>query len=49
MLLPQLRKRCEATWSWYEEPGALYFGNASGISREQKLVVIQAQCVPYEK
>jgi L-ribulose-5-phosphate 4-epimerase len=51
MLLPQLREEVlEANLELVRRGLVLYtFGNASGISREQKLVVIKPSGVPYEK
>src|SRR5216684_5513605 len=51
MLLPRLRKEVlEANLELVRRGLVLYtFGNASGISREQKLVVIKPSGVPYEK
>jgi L-ribulose-5-phosphate 4-epimerase len=51
MLLPQLREQVlEANLELVRRGLVLYtFGNASGISREQKLVVIKPSGVPYEK
>ena len=51
MLLPRLREEVlEANLELVRRGLVLYtFGNASGISREQKLVVIKPSGVPYEK
>src|ERR1700741_2314083 len=51
MLLPQLREEVlEANLELTRRGLVLYtFGNASGISREQQLVVIKPSGVPYEK
>jgi L-ribulose-5-phosphate 4-epimerase len=51
MLLPRLREEVlEANLELVRRRLVLYtFGNASGISREQKLVVIKPSGVPYEK
>jgi len=51
MLLPRLRQEVlEANLELVRRGLVLYtFGNASGISREQKLVVIKPSGVPYDK
>src|SRR6266478_3601889 len=51
MLLPRLREEVlEANLELVRRGLVLYtFGNASGISREQKLVVIKPSGVPYDK
>jgi L-ribulose-5-phosphate 4-epimerase len=51
MLLPRLREEVlEANLELLRRGLVLYtFGNASGISREQKLAVIKPSGVPYEK
>ena len=51
MLLPRLREEVlEANLELVRRGLVLYtFGNASGISREQRLVVIKPSGVPYEK
>ena len=49
-MLQRLREQVlEANLTWYEEVSVLYtFGNASGISREEGLVVIKPSGVPYK-
>jgi L-ribulose-5-phosphate 4-epimerase len=49
MLLPRLREEVlEANLELVRKGLVLYtFGNASGISRDQNLVITKPSCVPY--